>query len=152
MEALSSESQTDTDRDVAPAVELTSKIVAAFVSHNSVGIGDLSALIRSVYGALTAVPGSTTAPAEVEKPVPFVPIRKSVTPDYIVCLEDGRQMKMLKHHLKRSYGLSPDAYRAKWGLPPDYPMVAPNYAARRSSLAKSSGLGRRRPDALDHED
>jgi predicted transcriptional regulator len=122
--------------------ELTSDIVSAYVSKNSLDVSALPELISLVYGALTGL--LTPAPApEAEKPVPPVSIKKSVTPDYLISLEDGRQYKSLKRHLS-GRGLTPDEYRAKWGLPRQYPMVAPNYAARRSELAKSLGLGRKR--------
>jgi len=120
---------------------LTAQIVSAHVSHNSVSSDALPALIQSVYTSLT----STAEPVE-EKPdalVPAVPIKRSVFPDYIVCLEDGRKLKMLKRHLQSAYGMTPYEYRQRWGLPADYPMVAPSYAERRSSLAKEAGLGRK---------
>ena len=126
----------------APEVALTAKIAAAFLTNNAATVAELPTVIRSVYRTLIGL--ATPAPApEATKPVPAVPIKKSVTPDYLVCLEDGKQLKMLKRHLATSYNLTPDEYRAKWGLPPDYPMVAPNYAAQRSSLAKAAGLGQR---------
>lgn len=122
-------------------ITLTADIVAAHVSNNSVGVAELPALIGGVYGALAR----TAAPAAVEapKPNPAVPIRSSVKPDYLVCLEDGKQMRMLKRYLATNFDLTPDEYRAKWGLPKDYPMVAPNYAERRRALALSFGLGRK---------
>ena len=132
-----------TGKIIAPAVGLTSEIVAAFVSNNPVQVSELPTLIRSVFDALSGVSSHVAPIAEPEKLVPAVPIKKSVTPDYIVCLEDGKKLKMLKRHLNSTYGLTPDEYRTKWGLPPDYPMTAPNYAAQRSSLAKSIGLGQR---------
>src|SRR3954454_15732305 len=121
---------------------LTAQIVSAHVSKNQIGTDALPSLIQSVYRSLsTASKVETTAP---EAPrTPAVPVKKSVFPDYIVCLEDGKRLKMLKRHLQTSYGLSPDAYRAKWGLAREYPMVAPNYAATRSGLAKQIGLGRK---------
>lgn len=123
-------------------VELTADVVSAYVSNTSVPAAELSGLIAKVYSALQQ---QTTAPSDPapEALKPAVAIKKSVTPDYIVCLEDGKQFKSLKRHLTVHYGLSPDEYRAKWGLPADYPMVAPNYAASRSALAKSMGLGRK---------
>jgi predicted transcriptional regulator len=124
--------------------ELTSGIVSAYVSNNSLNVSALPELISSVYGALTGLLAPAPAP-EAEKPVPPVSIKKSVTPDYLISLEDGRQYKSLKRHLS-GRGLTPDEYRAKWGLPRDYPMVAPNYAAQRSELAKSMGLGRKRAE------
>ena len=124
-------------------IELATDIVSAYVSNNSVGAGDLPSLIKEVYGALSRVQnGEATAPAEAAKPA--VPVKKSITPDYIVCLEDGKQFKSLKRHLRTQYGLSPEQYREKWSLPADYPMVAPNYAAARSKLAKQMGLGQQR--------
>ena len=123
-------------------VQLTADIVSAFVTNNKVEQGQLSKLIEDVHLALVRAPA---AAAEPEKPnlVPAVPIKKSVTPDYIISLEDGKKFKSLKRHLSGSYGLTPDEYRTKWGLPRDYPMVAPNYAKARSELAKSLGLGRK---------
>src|SRR3712207_2761224 len=125
-------------------IELAADIVSAFVSNNSVPVAELPALIGSVHDALTKVAnGSTQQPAEEPK-APAVPIKKSVQPDYIVCLNDGKRFKSLKRHLRTVYNLTPDQYRAKWGLAHDYPMVAPNYAAARSELAKQMGLGARR--------
>ena len=127
--------QTDTSEML---VTLTADIVAAHVSNNSVAISDLSHLINNVHAALS---GLGTAPVEEVKLVPAVSIRTSVKPDYIVCLEDGKKLKMLRRHLMTHYGMTPDDYRAKWGLPADYPMVAPNYAEKRRMLAKEIGLG-----------
>ena len=124
-------------------IELAAEIVSAFVSNNSVPMIDLPALISSVHAALTNVASGTTEPPQ-EELRPAVPIRKSVQPDYIVSLEDGKRFKSLKRHLRTVYNLTPDQYRAKWGLPRDYPMVAPNYAAARSQLARQMGLGARR--------
>lgn len=124
-------------------IELAADIVSAYVSNNSVPSGDLPALIHDVHTALTRVI-HPVAPVEVEPPKPAVPVKKSVTNDYIICLEDGKQFKSLKRHLRTQYNLSPDAYREKWGLPQDYPMVAPNYAIARSNLAKQMGLGQQR--------
>ena len=122
--------------------ELAAQIVAAYVAKNSIQVADLPALISSVYQSLTTL-GQTQAPAEAPADLkPAVPVKKSVTPDYIVCLEDGKKLKMLKRHLASSYGITPDEYRAKWGLPSDYPMVAPNYAKARSEMAVRIGLGR----------
>ena len=118
---------------------LTADIVAAHVSNNSVAVNDLPQLISNVHSALSQLPGAA-GPAE-EPPVPKVSVRASVKPDYIVCLEDGKKLKMLKRHLMTHYGLTPDQYREKWGLSADYPMVAPNYAEQRRELAKSIGLG-----------
>jgi predicted transcriptional regulator len=124
---------------------LTADIVAAHVSNNSVAVNDLPTLIQNVHSALTSIAGSNAA-AE-PKPEPKVSIRSSIKPDYIVCLEDGKKLKMLKRHLMTHYNMTPDQYRQKWGLSADYPMVAPNYAEQRRNLAKSIGLGtkRRRP-------
>ena len=121
---------------------LTADIVAAHVSNNSVAVNDLPSLIQNVHAALTGISGTSSAPEP--KPEPKVSIRSSVKPDYIVCLEDGKRLKMLKRHLMTHYNLTPDQYRQKWGLSPDYPMVAPNYAEQRRSLAKSIGLGTKR--------
>ena len=122
-------------------LSLTSNIVAAHVSNNSVAVADLPRIIRDVYETLSSV--SAGGEPEAERPTPAVSIKKSVTPDYIVCLEDGKQLKMLKRHLKTAYDLSPEDYRERWGLAADYPMVAPNYAKQRSRLAKQIGLGTR---------
>jgi predicted transcriptional regulator len=120
------------------------QIVAAHVAHNNVATNDLPGLIDQVYTALSGL-GKPVEPAQ-ERPQPVVLIKKSITPDYIVCLEDGKKLKMLKRHLKTAYNLTPDEYRERWGLPADYPMVAPNYANQRSAL-KTIGLGTRRPVA-----
>ncbi|MGE5268413.1 MAG: MucR family transcriptional regulator [Thiohalocapsa sp.] len=120
---------------------LTTEIVAAHVSNNTVSLGDLPQLINQVYSSLANI-GSVPAPPAT-RPQPAVSVKKSVQPDYIVCLEDGKKLKMLKRHLKTAYNMSPESYRERWGLPPDYPMVAPNYARQRSRLAKEIGLGTR---------
>ncbi len=117
----------------------TSTIVAAHVANNPIAVTDVPGLIATVHQALATLGPEEPAP----KPTPVVPIKQSVTPEYIVCLEDGRKQKMLKRHLKTAHSMSPDEYRERWGLPPDYPMVAPNYAKRRSQLAKKIGLGRK---------
>lgn len=123
-------------------VELSTEIVCAYVSHNAVSPTDLPKLIWEVHGALKNLkPGEVQEPQEERKPA--VPVRKSVAPDYIICLEDGKKFKSLKRHLRTHYGLSPEEYREKWGLAADYPMVAPNYSATRSRLAKDNGLGRK---------
>ena len=128
--------------DKSELLALTTDIVASHVANNSVSVAELPQLIQQVYGAL-AVVGGLVQPAP-ERPKPAVPIKKSITPDYIVCLEDGKKLKMLKRHIKNRYDLTPDAYRERWGLSSDYPMVAPNYASQRSDLAKKIGLGTKR--------
>ena len=130
---------TETPQDNSDLLTLTADIVAAHVGNNSVAISDLSVLINNVHAALSGL----SKPAELpeEKPVPAVSIRSSVKPEYIVCLEDGKKLKMLRRHLMTHYGMTPDDYRAKCGLPADYPMVAPNYAEKRRALAKAIGLG-----------
>ena len=120
-------------------LSLTAQIVAAHVEHNSVQPDALPGLIEKVYQTLRSV---GQVPIEPEKPVPAIPVKQSVKPDFIVCLEDGKKLKMLKRYLRSRYGLSPDDYRRRWGLSADYPMVAPAYAARRSDFAKKIGLGR----------
>jgi predicted transcriptional regulator len=122
-------------------ITLTSDIVAAHVSNNDVAVGDLPSLITNVYGALANLGEAPVV--EEPKPQPAVAIRNSVKPDYIVCLEDGKKLKMLKRYLRTNYSMSPEDYRARWGLPADYPMVAPNYAEKRRDLAKKIGLGRK---------
>ncbi len=121
---------------------LAAEIVAAYVGANTIAAGQLPELIRSVVTTLSGLEGGVEEPV-VEPPKPPVSIRRSVTPDYLVCLEDGKKLKMLKRHLRTTYNMSPKDYREKWGLPADYPMVAPNYAARRSEFAKKIGLGRK---------
>ena len=121
---------------------LTADIVAAHVSNNRVGVGDVAVLVTKVHGALAAL-GSSKETEDSSVQAPAVSVKASIKPDYLVCLEDGKKMTMLKRYLMRTYGLTPDAYRMKWNLPKDYPMVAPNYAARRSALAKTLGLGRK---------
>jgi predicted transcriptional regulator len=135
------------NNESARIIELAADVVAAYVSHNTLPLGELTGLIADVHGALARVAGRGAAPAEAQKPA--VPVKKSVTPDYIVCLEDGRKFKSLKRHLRTQYGMTPERYREKWGLPTDYPMVAPNYAKARSDLARTMGLGqqRRKPRA-----
>jgi predicted transcriptional regulator len=124
-------------------IELTAEIVSAYVSNNSVPAGDLSSLINQVHAALTRVSsGQSELPLEPLKPA--ISVKKSIAPDFIVCLEDGKKFKSLKRHLRTQYKMTPEQYREKWGLPPDYPMVAPNYAAARSELAKQMGLGQQR--------
>ncbi|ACA18764.1 transcriptional regulator, MucR family [Methylobacterium sp. 4-46] len=133
-----SESEASTDY-----IELAADIVSAFVSKNSVPMADLPALIASVHETLGRL-GKDPAEEKPEPLTPAVPIKKSITPDYLICLEDGKKFKSLKRHLRSRYGLTPEEYRARWNLAPDYPMVAPNYAAARSELAKTMGLGQQR--------
>ena len=128
-------------------LSLTTEIVAAFAGHNTVATSDLPGLIGTVYAALRAA-GTVEAEKPVEALVPAVPIKKSVMPEFIVCLEDGKKLKMLKRHLATRYNMTPAEYRQRWGLPNDYPMVAPAYAAQRSDLAKSIGLGRKPVEAV----
>jgi predicted transcriptional regulator len=124
-------------------IELTAEIVAAYVSNNSVATGELPNLINQVHQALVRV-SSGHNEAQPEPLKPAISVKKSITPDYLVCLEDGKKFKSLKRHLRTQYNMTPEQYRDKWGLPPDYPMVAPNYAAARSQLAKQMGLGQQR--------
>ena len=130
-------------------LRMTAEVVSAYVSNNTLATGQLGDVIQSVYNSLRTLEGQAAeAPSEPLRPA--VPVRKSVTPEYLICLEDGKKLKMLKRHLRSTYNLTPDEYRAKWGLPHDYPMIAPNYATKRSELAKSLGLGqqrRKRPEA-----
>ena len=124
----------------AEIIEMTADIVSAYVGNNTVGPADLPSLIQAVHRALTSV--STAAePVEAAPKEPAVPLKRSITPEFLICLEDGRKFKSLKRHLRTKYNMSPEDYRAKWGLPKDYPMVAPNYAKARSDLAKQMGLG-----------
>ena len=125
-------------------IELAADIVAAYVSNNSVPAADLPALIGDIHAALVRVVGPAAAPPPAEASRPAISVKKSVTSDFIICLEDGKKFKSLKRHLRTQYGMTPEQYREKWALPADYPMVAPNYAAARSSLAKKMGLGQQR--------
>jgi len=124
--------------NISELLEFTTEIVAAHAGNNAVTPDDLPKLIQDVFKTLSRLGTTALAP---ERPKPAVAVKKSVFPDYIVCLEDGKKLKMLKRHLKTAYNMSPEEYRARWGLPPDYPMVAPNYAKHRSNLAKEIGLG-----------
>lgn len=136
---------TDTIADKASRDDLLRMavdVVAAYVSKNPLPAGQIPEVIHTVYASLSSL-GDGLGEAKAEAPKPAVSLKKSVTPDYIVCLEDGKKLKMLKRHLRTTYNMTPDEYRAKWGLPPDYPMVAPNYAAQRSDFAKKIGLGRK---------
>jgi predicted transcriptional regulator len=129
--------------DTTNYIGLTAEIVSAYVSHNTVASSDIPALINQIHSALVRVSsGEAQSPAEPLKPA--VPIKRSINPDFIVCLEDGKKFKSLKRHLRTQYGMTPEQYREKWSLPADYPMVAPNYAAARSQLAKQMGLGQQR--------
>ncbi len=121
-------------------LSLTADIVASHVSNNSVPVSDLPQLIQQVYATLAGIGAPKEEPAP-SRPQPAVPIKKSVTPEYIICLEDGKKLKMLKRHLKTAYDMTPEEYRQRWDLPPEYPMVAPNYAEQRRDLAKKIGLG-----------
>ena len=129
------------EAESATLIEMTSEIVAAYLSKNHVRAAELPELISTIHAALSGMGGAPEAAPEAAKLVPAVPIKKSITEDFMICLEDGRKCKSLKRHLQSAYGLSPEQYRAKWSLPRDYPMVAPGYSARRSELAKSIGLG-----------
>jgi predicted transcriptional regulator len=129
-------------------LELVARIVAAFVGNNTVAPADLAGVITSVHATLSGL-GNAPAQPVAEALVPAVPIKKSIAPDFLICLEDGRKLKMLKRHLMSTYGLTPDQYRAKWKLASDYPMVAPNYAAHRSALALTIGLGRKRAEPVE---
>ncbi|MGI9169744.1 MAG: MucR family transcriptional regulator [Caulobacteraceae bacterium] len=126
--------------DKAEIIEMTAEIVAAYVENNTIAMGDLPGLIQGVHRALVSVSAGMDAVAPAPKE-PAVPVRRSITPDHLICLEDGRKFKSLKRHLRTKYNMSPEDYRAKWGLAKDYPMVAPNYAKARSDLAKQMGLG-----------
>ena len=128
--------------DRGDMLRMTTEVVSAYVSNNVVPPAQLPEVIRAVHVALAQLSGAH-GEARQEPPKPVVPIKRSVTPEYIVCLEDGKKLKMLKRHLRTTYNMTPDEYRAKWGLPPEYPMVAPNYAAQRSAFAKKIGLGRK---------
>jgi predicted transcriptional regulator len=128
--------------DKVELIDMTAEIVSAYVGHNNVAPGDLAGLIYKVFEALSHASNGMSAPVE-QKPEPAVSVRRSITPDYLICLEDGKKFKSLKRHLRTHYNLEPDEYRDKWGLPRDYPMVAPNYAQARSRLAKKMGLGQK---------
>jgi predicted transcriptional regulator len=131
------------NNDSTNYVELAADIVSAYVSNNSIATSELASLIGEVHSALVRVGGAVAeGPSETLKPA--VPIKKSITPDYIICLDDGKKFKSLKRHLRTQYDMTPEEYRERWGLPPDYPMVAPNYAQARSQLAKKMGLGQQR--------
>lgn len=131
------------DKAASDYIGLTADIVSAYVSNNSVAAGDISSLISQVHSALMRVSVGQSEPVG-DSAKPAVAVKKSITPDFIVCLEDGKKFKSLKRHLRTQYNMTPEHYREKWGLPPDYPMVAPNYAEARSQLAKQMGLGQQR--------
>ncbi len=133
-----------TDNSEPGLAELTARIVSAFVSKNTLSTSELPQLISDTHAALSRVTTGGAPPPERDELKPKVPVKRSVMPDHIVCLEDGKKFKSLKRHLRTHYNLSPEDYRDKWGLPPDYPMVAPNYARARSDLAKKMGLGTRK--------
>ena len=126
-------------------LRMTADVVTAYVGNNTVAPSELADVIRAVHASLRQAQAGEDDGAATPKPA--VPVKKSITPDYLICLEDGRELKMLKRHLRTTYGMTPDEYRAKWGLDPDYPMVAPNYARRRSEFAKQIGLGQKRRKA-----
>ena len=135
---------TDTNSEPLPRDELlrmTTRVVSAYVGNNPIADTEISDVIQSVYGSLHELGNGASEPVNKQKPA--VPIKRSITPDRIICLEDGKQLKMLKRYLRTTHGMTPDEYRAKWGLPADYPMVAPNYAKQRSAFAKEIGLGKR---------
>ena len=134
--------ETEKNADSGEMLRMAANIVAAYVAHNSLPVSQITEIINTVYNSLRGISGGVVSPTS-DSLRPAVPIRRSVTPEYLVCLEDGKKLKMLKRHLRAAYGLTPDEYRAKWGLPADYPMVAPNYAAQRSDFAKKIGLGRK---------
>ena len=137
MAGISTEDETPED-----VLRLAVDVIAAYVSNNRVSSGQVRDVIETVFGSMNSL-GMATAEARGDAQKPVVPVRRSVTPDYIVCLEDGKKLKMLKRHLRTAFGMTPAEYRTKWNLPADYPMVAPNYAKQRSELAKKIGLGRK---------
>ena len=124
-------------------LRMAANIVAAYVANNPLPVNQISEVINTVFNSLRGISGGVTGGPALETLKPAVPVRKSITPEYLICLEDGKKLKMLKRHLRAAYNLNPDEYRARWGLPADYPMVAPNYAAQRSDFAKKIGLGRK---------
>ena len=126
----------------ADLLRMTAHVVAAYVRNNPLPTTELNSVIQTVHGSLATLNGGGEAKAQPQRPA--ISVRRSIRPDYIVCLEDGKKLKMLKRHLRTTYGMTPEEYRAKWGLPPDYPMVAPNYAKQRSEFAKQIGLGRKK--------
>ena len=141
--------QTDNPGSDHDLLRMTADVVTAYVGNNTVAPAELAEVVRTVHASLREAQAGATAIAAPPKPA--VPIKKSITPDYLICLEDGRELKMLKRHLRTTYNMTPDEYRAKWGLDADYPMVAPNYARRRSEFAKQIGLGQKRRKAETSE-
>lgn len=131
----------DKDSPTPDLLRMTAEVAAAYVSNNTIAASELTDVIKTIYSSLLSLDRTDGNVLTSQKPM--VPIKKSVTPEYIVCLEDGKKLKMLKRHLRTAYRMTPDEYRAKWGLPADYPMVAPNYAQQRSAFAKRIGLGRK---------
>ena len=137
------EEEEDDQRKNAETLRMAVDIISAYVGNNSVPANQVPEVINTVYESLLSVSGSNRS-SDINKSKPAVPVRRSITPDHIICLEDGKKLKMLKRHLRAVYGLSPEEYRTKWNLPADYPMVAPNYAEQRSNFAKQIGLGRKK--------
>jgi predicted transcriptional regulator len=135
-----------TQPDTSEIMQMAVNIVSAYVSYNSISAIQVPEVINSVYASLLSIGEVSNGPSQALNPA--VPVRRSITPDYLVCLEDGKKLKMLKRHIRAVYGLSPEEYRAKWGLPADYPMVAPNYAKQRSNFAKQIGLGRKKGEKV----
>jgi predicted transcriptional regulator len=135
-------SETTVPPSHAHILRMVTDVIASYLKKNPVSASELPDVISSVYAALSGKPAEPAEPAE-QRPEPAVSVKRSVTPDFIICLEDGKKLKMLKRHLATAYGMTPDEYRQRWNLPPDYPMVAPNYALQRSNLAKQIGLGSR---------
>jgi len=134
------EPRTETNIAGSALLRMTAKVVSAYVRRNTLPVSKLAEVIGAVHASLSGA-GDDTPPVQLEAQKPAVPIKKSITDEYLICLEDGKKLKMLKRHLRSTYSLTPDQYRAKWGLPSDYPMVAPQYAAVRSAFAKKTGLG-----------
>lgn len=134
---------TDEKANAMTLLQMTTDIVSSYCANNEVSTGDMATLIADVHKALQGIANGAQDSDKAERREPAIPVKKSVTPDYIICLEDGKKLKMLKRYLRTTYNMSPEEYRAKWNLPPDYPMVAPNYSERRSDFAKKIGLGRK---------
>ena len=130
-------------------IVLVSKIVAGYVSHNNVPPNEITSLVNTVHQALLSISGGMDYTHRTQEPA--IAVKKSITPDYLICLEDGKKFKSLKRHLRTRYNMTPEEYRQKWGLPPDYPMVAPNYATARSNLALAMGLGQKQQGDADHK-